>query len=203
MPHLAATPLDSDLLRQARAGDRRAHEVIYRQFFAPVYGLIRRLVGRTAVAEEITQDVFVEILRSIDGYAGQGAFGAWVRRIAVSKSLMYLRSPWHRAGLWLDPDDDGDTMGPAEQSLVESTSESLLSGREEAALEQALSRLAPLTRSVVWLHDVEGYTHAEIALELNRTVSFSKSQLARAHERLRQSLAAQEEVVCTPASSSC
>jgi RNA polymerase sigma-70 factor (ECF subfamily) len=61
--------------------------------------------------------------------------------------------------------------------------------REDAALrmdlEAALDRLSPTSRAVVWLHDVEGYTHEEIAGMKDRTVSFSKSQLARAHARLR------------------
>jgi RNA polymerase sigma-70 factor (ECF subfamily) len=70
-------------------------------------------------------------------------------------------------------------------------------------LDAALKRLAPLSRAVVWLHDVEGYTHSEIGRLLGRTASFSKSQLARAHERLREALATHdmydEPLSCTPA----
>jgi RNA polymerase sigma-70 factor (ECF subfamily) len=72
----------------------------------------------------------------------------------------------------------------------------------DAALERALMTLPALTRAIVWLHDVEGYTHADIGLALGRTPSFSKSQLARAHRRLRALLgepdAVAEEAPCTP-----
>jgi RNA polymerase sigma factor (sigma-70 family) len=63
----------------------------------PVYTLIRRLVIRPAVAEDLLQDVFVELLRSVHTYSGAGSFVGWVKSIAVSKALMYLRSPWHRS----------------------------------------------------------------------------------------------------------
>jgi RNA polymerase sigma-70 factor (ECF subfamily) len=68
-------------------------------------------------------------------------------------------------------------------------------------LERALNALTPVARSIVWLHDVEGYTHGEIARLFGRTVSFSKSQLARAHEELRDLLEPQSgALACTPLS---
>ncbi|HEY3517224.1 MAG TPA: sigma factor-like helix-turn-helix DNA-binding protein, partial [Gammaproteobacteria bacterium] len=77
----------------------------------------------------------------------------------------------------------------------------------QADLERALAMLSPLTRTVVWLHDVEGYTHAEIGRLMGRTTSFSKSQLARAHERLRELLEGAEPRVetslCTPELKTC
>jgi RNA polymerase sigma-70 factor (ECF subfamily) len=67
-----------------------------------------------------------------------------------------------------------------------------------------MASLPPLTRTVVWLHDVEGYTHAEIARLTGRTVSFSKSQLARAHQRLRELLDPKSESLpCTHLSTIC
>jgi len=72
----------------------------------------------------------------------------------------------------------------------------------DAALERALMTLPSLSRAVVWLHDVEGYTHADIGFALGRTPSFSKSQLARAHRRLRDVLGAEDAILegtpCTP-----
>ena len=170
-----------DVIRAASAGDPQAHEAIFRACRQPVYTLIRRLIPRAAVADDLFQDTFVEILRSIRSYSGEGSFAGWVRSIAVSKCLMYLRSPWHRSLLWLD--DDASRDPPLELRAHE--------GAEVGAssdLERALAMLPALSRSVVWLYDVEGYTHAEIARMLGRTISFSKSQLARAHVRLRDAL---------------
>lgn len=203
MSQLSILEIASTTLAQARAGDLVALEAVYRTCFPAVHTLVRRLVTRSAVADEITQDVFVQVLRRIDTYAGQGPFGAWVRSIAVSRCLMHLRSPWNRASLWLQADENADS-GLLETLPMGADEPVIRSRKEETALECALAKLPPLSRTVVWLHDVEGYTHVEIARELGRSTSFSKSQLARAHERLRTLLSIPEEgVACTPAHSSC
>jgi RNA polymerase sigma factor (sigma-70 family) len=177
MASLQPVEVSDDVITRAQAGDPEAHEHLYRVLSKPVFTLIRRLVVRPAIAEELLQDVFVEILRSVRSYQANGSFVGWVRSIAVSKSLMYLRSPWHRSLIWLG-------------------TEGVLALHEEAAagdsidedLERALTALPAVSRAVVWLHDVEGLTHTEIARLFGRTVSFSKAQLARAHGKLRERL---------------
>jgi RNA polymerase sigma-70 factor (ECF subfamily) len=192
---------DPETIRAAVAGDRRAHEAIYRNYQRPVYTLIRRLISRPAVADELFQEVFVEILRSIGGYAGEGSFSGWVRTIAVNKCLMHLRSPWNRSLMWLDSED---AESPMVRALTDEGPRADTQAAAQADLERALAMLSPLTRTVVWLHDVEGYTHVEIARALGRTTGFSKSQLARAHHRLRELLEPQAETLpCMPASTSC
>lgn len=171
--------VSEDVIRAASAGDARAHEAIFHACRKPVYTLIRRLIPRASVADDLFQDTFVEILRSISTYSGEGSFAGWVRSIAVNKCLMYLRSPWHRSLLWIDDDTR------AEQP-TELRTETEIESHDELA--RALADLPALTRTVVWLYDVEEYTHAEIARMLGRTISFSKSQLSRAHARLRDAL---------------
>jgi RNA polymerase sigma factor (sigma-70 family) len=184
----------AEVLSAACAGDARAQEAIYRSCQRPVYSLIRRLVVRPAIADELLQETFIEILRNIRTYTGEGAFGGWVRAIAINKCLMYLRSPWHRSLSYLDPQDAEPIVG----SLVDGASSPDTQVQASKDVERALATLPPLTRSVVWLHDVEGYTHGEIARLMGRTTSFSKSQLARAHERLRELLDPQSESLpCT------
>ena len=188
MPSLQALEIPPAVLALARAGDAPSQEAIYRALNRPVYALIRRLVLRPAIAEELLQDVFVEILRSLKDYQGSGPFLGWVRRIAISKSLMYLRSPWHRRLDWLD--------GGAREPLAGDESPP-----DVRDLEAALAQLTAVSRSVVWLHDVEGYTHGEIAEFFGRSVSFSKSQLARAHQQLKAHLDTDRGgLACTPLS---
>jgi RNA polymerase sigma-70 factor (ECF subfamily) len=195
---LHAIDVSAETIRAAGAGDVRAHEEIFRACKRPLYTLIRRLIPRPAVADDLFQDTFVEILRSIGAYSGEGSFGGWVRSIAVSKCLMYLRSPWHRSVLWLDADNS------ITEELVEPEAGPDARFESQRDLARALSVLPALTRSVVWLHDVEGYTHLEIARLLGRTTSFSKSQLARAHARLRLALQSDtESLPCTPVSTNC
>lgn len=181
MSQFHALNVPAEVIRAASAGDSQAHEAIFRACRKPVYTLIRRLISRAAVADDLFQDTFVEILRSIQTYSGEGSFAGWVRSIALSKCLMHLRSPWHRGLLSLD---DDSAAAPAIE-LRASTDPEIDFDKD---LERALAELPALTRSVVWLYDVEGYTHAEIARMLGRTISFSKSQLARAHARLRDAL---------------
>jgi RNA polymerase sigma factor (sigma-70 family) len=180
MSQFFALDVSAEVIRAACDGDAKAHEEIFRACRQPVYTLIRRLIPRAAVADDVFQDTFVELLRNIRAYSGEGSFGGWVRSIAVSKCLMYLRSPWHRNFLSLDSEEEVGRVEPARAPDAQIDAHS--------DLVQALARLPALSRTVVWLHDVEGYTHAEIARMLGRTASFSKSQLARAHVRLRESL---------------
>jgi len=168
-PYLVA---DTDaVLARARSGDAAALEALYRAFEAPVYNLARRICRTTEDAEDVLQETFFEVCRSIGRYRGDGSLWGWVRTIAASKALMRLRRNKYR-----DTDELDDQVMP--------------NRREDTALrmdlEAALERLGETSRAVVWLHDVEGYTHEEIAGMMGKTVSFSKSQLARAHTRLRR-----------------
>jgi len=197
MTHFSDIELDATTVAAARAGSAEALEAVYVACAGAVYTLIRRLVRREAVAEDLLQETFADVIRHIGRFEGRAPLPMWIRSIAVRRSLMHLRSPWHRSLEWLG-DDDGEQAPavPPESRRVEQ-------GRD---LERAFGRLAPLARAVVWLHDVEGYTHEEIAAGLGRTESFSKSQLARAHARLRQVLepravtAEEAQPACTPIS---
>jgi len=161
---------------RARAGDLEALENVYRAFRGPVYSLGRRMCGNEEDAEDVLQETFLEVCRSIRRFRGDGSLWGWVRQVAVSKALMLLRRERGRtartaAGGRLSPDVLGvappEPTGPID-------------------LEAALSRLPAISRAVLWLHDVEGYTHEEIGEAMGKTASFSKSQLSRAHKRLRE-----------------
>jgi RNA polymerase sigma factor (sigma-70 family) len=195
MPSIQTAGIQADIVLRARGGDRDAQERIYRQLSKPVYTLIRRLVVRPAVAQDLLQDVFVEVLRNLSDYRAAGSFEGWVKSIAINKALMYLRSPWHRSVQWLGADGIGGFHEEACQQLVEPM---------DADLARALEQLPALSRAVVWLHDVEDFTHAEIARMFGRTTSFSKSQLARAHEQLRERLNPDTGALsCMPISKNC
>jgi RNA polymerase sigma-70 factor (ECF subfamily) len=174
--------LDPGLVARAQRGDMKAHAVLYRAFAGGVNGVARRLCRSPDVAEEIVQDTFVEVIHSIGRFRGEAPVGAWIRRIAVSKCLMHLRSYWERNKRGL-PEDDDEAIGYASAQAPAAPD---IHGRLD--LEIALGLLPATARTVVWLHDVEGYTHEEIGALLGQTASFSKSQLARAYARLRELL---------------
>jgi RNA polymerase sigma-70 factor (ECF subfamily) len=192
MTRIADIPIPPEIVAAARAGDEAAIEAVYHATAGALYTLLRRLVRRPAIAEELLQETFVDVLEHIDAYEARCPLPAWIRALAVNRALMYLRSPWHRSLEWVDKDPGGADRLPSPERA----------SSPDADLERALMTLPSISRAVVWLHDVEGFTHAEIGLALGRTPSFSKSQLARAHVRLRallgDSAAIAEVVPCTP-----
>jgi RNA polymerase sigma-70 factor (ECF subfamily) len=180
---IAASVITTDevLVRRARAGDLEALERVYRAFEGPVYNIARRICRTEQDAEDVTQETFLEVLRSIHRYRGDGPLAAWIKKVAASKALMKLRQRKHR--LSEDPLDEERDHAPA--GAPGSRNSPLGPANERMDLGAALGRLSDTARAVVWLHDVEGHTHEEIAGMMGKTVSFSKSQLARAHMRLR------------------
>lgn len=181
MQRLAEIAIPNDLLVQARAGEPAARQELFELVAPATLGIIRRLVPQRALAEDLLQDTLIAMFEHLGDFRGEAPFGIWVRRIAVSRCLMAFRSPWHRARVAIESWTE-DALLTAPES--DSKTSDLID------LDRALARLSPMTRAVVWLYDVEGWTHEEIARGFSRTVSFSKSQLARGHARLRNELAA-------------
>ena len=183
------------VVADAQRGDSSAHARLYEAFSPMVYTLARRMLVSPSLAEDVLQETFVEVLRKLHTYRGEADVGFWVRRIAVNKCLMYLRSAWHSRRV--DTEAIEALCPPAQAPKAE----------HQIALERALGHLTDTSRAVVWLHDVEGYTHKEIGAMMGRTTSFSKSRLARAHKRLRALLegegAEDGGKSCTPALKTC
>lgn len=191
MSRLVDIPIPDEQIARARDGDESAQAAIYRAVGPAVFALIRRLVGNRAVAEDLFQDTMMAMFERLGDFRGEAPLGAWVRQIAVTRSLMYLRSPWYRARLHWEFGDDSSSRS-AMLPVTPATSADVLD------VERALAGLTPVGRAVVWLFEVEGYSHEEIARFFGRSVSFSKSQLARALARLRQGLAPPEgQEACT------
>ena len=164
-------PLPEGTLAGARRGERGAQEYLYRTFEGAVYNLARRMTGDPDAARDVVQDAFMKAFERVHQFRGDAPFGLWLRSIAASEALMHLRRGRYFLALFT-----------TDEAVLQSV------GREDvsnADLERALSLLPSVPRSVLWLYHVEGYTHVEIAEMCGKTVSFSKSQLSRAHQKLR------------------
>lgn len=187
--------IDPAVVARAACGDRPAQADVYRVFAPMVFTLARRMLASASLAEDVLQDTFVTVIGKLPDYRGEAEVGYWIRRIAVNECLMHLRSAWATRRV---DNDDAELRAPAEGARV---------AERQHALERALDALSGTARVVVWLHDVEGYTHREIGKAMGRSTSFSKSQLARAHERLRQSLEGaldeRESELCIPVLKTC
>lgn len=182
MPHKPDDTDERALVERAAGGDPRAQADLYRRHAGAVYTLAMRMLCHPQMAEEAMQDTFVKAFGKLADFRGEAAFGTWLRRVAANECLQALRSPWRRrARPWVEVEATPDRTG------------------ERIDLDRALAALDPVTRAVIWLHDVEGFTHKDIATAMGRTVSFSKSRLARGHRQLRDQLNAKEQAAsCMP-----
>ena len=162
------------LLRRARDGERAALEQLCRWFERPVFTLALRLTGDRSEAEDALQETMLKAIARLGEFRGDAPFWGWMRQIAVNEALMQLR----RRRRLEDSLDDGDFE-------PEDLSPPPAAAADAAALWRALEKLPTATRAVLWLYHAEGHTHEEIAALMQRTPSFSKSQLARGGRRLR------------------
>lgn len=169
-----SVPVDEHLLARAKRQDRLAQQQLYHLFAKPVYTLARRLCRLPEDAEDVLQETFLEVFRSLPRFRGEGSFAGWVRRVAVSKVLQKLR----QSKRW----ELGEELGEEELEFAHDPGEGAV---VRLALAEALARLPDTARVVMWLHEVEGWSHDEIAALWGKSPSFSKSQLARAYARLR------------------
>lgn len=183
MPATATAPaVDNDhaLVRASLGGDMAAFEALYRRHLGHVHGVISRLVGGQGQrAEDLTQDAFVRAWQALASYRFESAFGTWLYRLAANTALMELRSRRNQPAM--DSDDEQlDSLGNPD-SAGHGTALAL-------DLDRAVATLPPRARAVLVLYDVEGWTHEEIATELDMAVGSSKAQLHRARRLLRTRL---------------
>ena len=183
--------MDSDLLlvRRAIDGDERAMRMLWARHAPHVDAVVRRLVGDPDAAADVAQDVWIQIFRALPTWRGDSQFGTWIHRVAVNRTLNALRG-LRRTGkveTSLDEATDDQPSGTIAAALaVDPDGERALLA---ASIEEAARKLSPGARQVFMLHDVEGYTHEEIAESLGITAGGSKSQLFKARAKLRRLLA--------------
>lgn len=167
---------DTTLVERARGGDIRAFEALYRQHVGRVHGLCLRMLRNADLAEDCTQQAFINAWRSLPGFAMQSSFGTWLHRIAVN--VVLSRRPHGPAD-----------FAKADVSAPDSGAECVFETPVEVGeIEHAIGALPPGMRDVVVLVSLYGYTHTEAASMLGIAEGTSKAQLHRARGLLRQRL---------------
>jgi RNA polymerase sigma-70 factor (ECF subfamily) len=171
-------PTDQITIRRAVNGDESALRAIWTQHAPRIDALVRRLVGDPDQAADVAQEVWIQIFRALPGYRGDSQFSTWAHRIAVNRTLNALRSLRRVSKVEVDIEEDSFSVEhDGDRSMLAQT------------IDEAVQKLSPGARHVFVLHDVEGYTHEEIATELGITSGGSKSQLFKARAKLRRLLA--------------
>jgi RNA polymerase sigma-70 factor (ECF subfamily) len=168
---------EKELVERARTGDRRAMGDLYEAHARRVFTVIRRLVGDEHLAEDLAQEAWVRAFEKLHLFRGEAAFGTWIYRLATNVALNRLRRSSKREGV----------ESAAELPRVARAPDDAVVNRRVLAL--AMDQLPPGYRRVLVLHDVEGWTHEEIAASLNCSAGTSKSQLHKARARMRNLIA--------------
>jgi RNA polymerase sigma-70 factor (ECF subfamily) len=178
---------DADVVRLAQHGDAAAFERIYRLHRRKVYNLCLRMTGDRTEAEDLTQDVFLQLLRKIDTFRGESAFSTWLHRMSVNIVLMRFRKK-PKAETPLDtiinPEEESHTL-PKEFGQPDLRLNGVI---DRITVQAAINDLPPGYKVMFILHDIEGYNHDEIAEMFGCSVGNSKSQVHKARLRLRELL---------------
>lgn len=173
---------DFDLAQASAKGDMAAFEEIYQRHNRRVYSLCLRMLQNTHEAEDLTQEVFIQLFRKIGSFRGDSAFTTWLHRMTVNQVLMHFRK---RSVKNEKTTEEGETPvqvvpgtgNPGKMPVV-----------DKIALDRAIAQLPNGYRSVFILHDVEGHEHEQVARILGCSVGTSKSQLHKARMKLRKLL---------------
>ena len=169
---------DQLTIRRAIDGDERALRLLWSRYAPRIDAVVLRLAGDADLAADIAQEVWMQIFRALPTFRGDSQFGTWAHRIAVNRTLNALRKARRTGRMEVEITEDA--------ALVEDDNDGTFVA---ATIERAAERLPEGARTVFMLHDVEGYTHEDIARELGITAGASKSQLFKARAKLRRLLA--------------
>ncbi len=173
---------DISLAQAAGWGDMSAFEELYNRHHRRVYSLCLRMLQNPVEAEDLTQEVFIQLYRKIGSFRGDSAFTTWLHRMTVNQVLMHFRK---RSVKFEKTTEEGET--PV-QMVSGTENPNKMRIVDKIALDSAIEQLPPGYRSVFVLHDIEGYEHEEIAKLLSCSVGTSKSQLHKARLKLRRLL---------------
>ena len=182
---------DSELMLRVQAGDDAAFDSLVEKFRRPLIGFMYRMVGNSAVAEDLAQDVFLRVYRSRSTYAAEAKFSTWLYRIATNLGLNHLRdtrSERMQVAVSLDePDEEtGKTVDVADRAAT--VEQDLMRDERLEAIRRHVQALPERQRAAVIMHKYQEMDYREIARVLKMSESATKSLLFRAYEVLRVKL---------------
>jgi RNA polymerase sigma-70 factor, ECF subfamily len=167
---------DGQLIERVCDGDPLAARRLYERYAPRVFAVVRRIAGEDDLAEDYAQETWIRVFRALPTFRGEARFSTWLHRIAVNSALQAVRSSERRESRRAPLPPGLSSPGKRRDALL------------EERLEEALDRVPDGMRRVLILHDVEGYTHAEIGEILGISPGTSKSQLFKARARMREIL---------------
>jgi len=191
MDHIRGTESDYELTQAVGRGSISGIGDLYERHKPLVYSLCLRMTGNMSEAEDLTQEIFIQLLGKVGSFRGESRFSSWLYRFTTNHVLMHFRRATRRRERFPYLADEI----PAIHKRPVSFAPQLL---DRIALDAALAKLPSGSRSVFLKFDVEGYNHEEIAGIFGCSVGNSKSQLHKARRRLRKLLLPQKGTKFVP-----
>jgi RNA polymerase sigma-70 factor (ECF subfamily) len=180
------------LVRRAQWGDEQAFATLFQVHKKRVYSVCLLMTKDIAEAEDLTQEAFLQVFRSVGSFRGDSAFSTWLYRVAVNTVLMKLRRKFPPL---VSLDEPVSSESPSLRRDVGKADPELSGVIDRIALRRAMQELPEGCRKIFTLHEVQGYRHQEIARMLDCSVGNSKSQLHKAKMKLRDLLFPKRRIV--------
>ena len=189
---------ERSIIQRAQGGDEQAFATLFQSHKKRVYSVCLLMTKDVAEAEDLTQEAFLQVFRSIGSFRGDSAFSTWLYRIAVNTVLMKLRRRKAPPALSLDEPVSPDS--PTLRHDIGKADPDLCGVVDRLALHRAMEELPQGCRKIFALHAVQGYQHHEIAKLLDCSIGNSKSQLHKAKMKMRDLLSPKRRTLRRPAS---
>lgn len=184
---------DALFIEKLKAGDSAAFETLVDHYSSDIYGLLYRLTQNAEEARDLTQDTFLRVVRSINGFRGEAGLRTWLYRIAINESRNRFR--WWKRRRRDDTISLDATIGDSDTAIhdtlsdrSESPEEAAQSREREYALHAALLEIPEVYREAIVLCDIEGLSYEETAAALGVAIGTVKSRISRGREELRRRL---------------
>jgi RNA polymerase sigma-70 factor (ECF subfamily) len=178
--------VERSLVQRAQSGDEQAFATLFQLHKKRVYSVCLQMTKDVADAEDLTQEAFMQVFRSVNSFRGDSAFSTWLYRVAVNTVLMKLRT--RKTPPLLSLDEPASPDSPSLKRDIGKSDPSLSGTVDRIALRRAMAELSEGCRQIFDLHEVKGYQHHEIAQMLDCSVGNSKSQLHKAKMKMRDLL---------------
>lgn len=181
---------DKELVKKAQQGDLSAYDELMRRHQGKIYGLIYNMTSNQQDAEDLVQEVFLKGYKVLDRFQGKSSFYTWIYRIAVNRTINYVKQRRNRSALSLNDMDLSIENDPAyvELSSRESPFRDTSLSEIQEKLNAALQTLSEKHRAVVVLHDIQGVPHEEIGKMMGCSSGTVRSRLFYARQQLQAEL---------------
>ncbi len=177
MLQIKRSKTEERLLEACRKGDRKAQRELYEKYAGLMFSVCRRYISEEEAAEDVLVCGFMKVFSKIDQFKSEGSFEGWIRRIMVNESLTYIRK---NKSLYMQVEIENAEREPDYNQLQDHL--------EVEDLMKMIDRLPTGYKTVFNLYAIEGFSHKEIAEQLDISENTSKSQLSRARAHLQKLL---------------